>query len=1400
MSSLLRRRTLSGRLFGSFLRGMLCVAAGHVVTAPAHAGREAPSTSRVPRQIPVSETTGPAGTVAQNGTPVMLGTVDAHGADLTGRIVQGDDLRVIGDSLITARQGATGVYLQGDRINVVRLSGTLIAGEGPSTGVRLNGSQARLLLNGEGKVTGGATGVDLQGHESVVRQTQPFIVSGGESTGIRIYGHNIRLSGTGTGSASERGTAVLIKGPFNRVNLYDPVVESLPGMHGLSPLEPVLAGAWLGSRISGGGTGLRILGDYNTARLQDTSATAGDGSRGVTLEGSHNRVFSDGGYRYVSAGAIGIEASGSANRITLDSGSLRVSDAGTVGVRVSGAGSRVTTHVGSLFTVIGGATGLQLDGEEALASLGGRMVAGSGSTAVQVAGVGDEVLGASVVNERDGVIVARGIGSRAMSASGLENSSRSSLTNRGRLEVSPGLADDGQPIASLRFPERPAHELGVGMSAVAPLSTMTREQLTATNAGTIVVAGAGVGMMASLPGARVVNQGIITLQSDPRVPAAGPLYGMVALNGAIAVNDSGGVVNVDADHGRAFHTDGISQLVNRGEVNVKGRPVSPSGLQMGDAPARSGTASDQGTTVNLTPTDLNGRTLRAGEGRPGGNTRLQNKATIENGTMQVRLGERLSNEAVMRNIVLRVQGHVENMAGASLDLGSRTPGNVNGTLNNSGTLRVPQWLNLTGTLTNRADGTLNLSGNGAVRYGASGAFVNHGSVVATTPAFADHRRAIYVAGPGTGGGVNTGTLTASGGYGVMTTSGPFLPAPRPGRAGRQGGGRSLFVNQGRIDFTAGSGGAPYALQVRQHRGHDLLNDSGGVITVRGSRAVAMRSDSDSQLVNRGTINLGESGTTDTGMIAMVLGPNSPASAAIVNDEGGVINIHARQSHAFGIGGRQGLLINHGEVNLLCGDGSCGLYGIEGTQARDISDSPALANFEFNPRLQPSPGSGRVQRDLQSLSGYVIGTRPDGGAGTLSGNELDAGGIRIDTGFTAGSAARKADFGKVIRGGEIRGIEKIASLTAAWRARAYRDADGDIGVRMAKQDYRDLVSDASLHPVAAVLERGYDGSALFRSLELRTTADIERAIRQLSGAGMNRMLMPLRTLERRFDHVADSVVEDGNGFGLRLAGFGQQGQPAVRLGASFYDMVAARQRFDLDGEGRLTARYGFARIHSSVGQSAGLNGHSQLFGLHYREPLDAGPVLESEFRYALHQVGSRRDLQYGDVSLRPRADQRQDRFDGQLHLALPLQVAGLKLEPLLGLAWRHRRDAGLTEREAGAQALRLSTARDTALDGVVGLRFAYDGLDHRGHRGWRADAQLLARPALYRQRVERQASFANVPGSGQFVLSSGNGGASFDSRVGLSRRDRNSLFEFSAFLSRDGGVSDRGAMANYLYRF
>lgn len=112
------------------------------------------------------------------------------------------------------------------------------------------------------------------------------------------------------------------------------------------------------------------------------------------------------------------------------------------------------------------------------------------------------------------------------------------------------------------------------------------------------------------------------------------------------------------------------------------------------------------------------------------------------------------------------------------------------------------------------------------------------------------------------------------------------------------------------------------------------------------------------------------------------------------------------------------------------------------------------------------------------------------------------------------------------------------------------------------------------PVAGTLVLGYGAGSLFPGLDLSSRDEVSRAVRQLSGAGIERILQPVQVLERRFARAADAIAGKGSGFGFNLL---IRGQPGTQLGASSYDMVALQRRFEPDERSRLVVRYGFAKV-------------------------------------------------------------------------------------------------------------------------------------------------------------------------------------------------------------------------------
>ena len=289
----------------------------------------------------------------------------------------------------------------------------------------------------------------------------------------------------------------------------------------------------------------------------------------------------------------------------------------------------------------------------------------------------------------------------------------------------------------------------------------------------------------------------------------------------------------------------------------------------------------------------------------------------------------------------------------------------------------------------------------------------------------------------------------------------------------------------------------------------------------------------------------------------------------------------------------------------------------------------------------------------------------------------------------------------------------------------------------------------------------------------------------TGNYLDKSLRPTRMLGKHFGRVADNVAEDGSGFGINLV---SRGQPGTRIGDASYGMVVMQQRFTLGDDAQLTTRYGIARL-----QAGSSNGVSQFAGLRHVQTLDAGLKLESEFHYARHQSGQQYD---------PGSEPRRDQLAGQIAGALPYAVGtGMKVEPLFGLALRHDREMALNARAGSGDLLRLSAQSDKALDGVLGVRLAFRGAEAREGRGWRIDAEALARPQLYRQDSGRSAHWADDVDTRVALPGNPRSRFGYDGRLSISHRSKDrSLLSVSAYASRSDGMNDRGIMTTYQSSF
>lgn len=151
--------------------------------------------------------------------------------------------------------------------------------------------------------------------------------------------------------------------------------------------------------------------------------------------------------------------------------------------------------------------------------------------------------------------------------------------------------------------------------------------------------------------------------------------------------------------------------------------------------------------------------------------------------------------------------------------------------------------------------------------------------------------------------------------------------------------------------------------------------------------------------------------------------------------------------------------------------------------------------------------------------------------------------------------------------------------------------------MTKNAYTDVVTDSSVSGVAGALDAAYTNNELFSSLNLKTSADVTKAMKQISGNKAVNVSRDARRLSNRFDMLADAAPELGNGLSFNLVAKGDQ---RAELGKDTqYDMMALRQKLGFGDNQSLTMEYGIARLDGKGNVSSGSDGitggYSQFLG-------------------------------------------------------------------------------------------------------------------------------------------------------------------------------------------------------------
>ncbi|EBM5747102.1 autotransporter adhesin BigA [Salmonella enterica] len=1317
-------------------------------------------------------------------------SLNGTGAQVSGNTAQ---VELDGDINVTSAQdsdgvfrGATGVNISGDS-NTVNITGnvnmsadymqdSLIASDTSLTGVTVGGDNNNISLDG---------GLNIDVSDQSAGSGQYLNVVGLNVTGD---GNSVAIDGGINVTHSEYGDIddVLIHG----IDINGNSEATLSG-HSTIDTATLSGGNVVLAQVKNGGT--LVLDDSsvidinakyvdsfnftsNALLMADGESSSIENNGSITSQGVYTIMRADDGAEISNSGNILIYATGN---------NVSGSDDRTGITQANGNGSVVQNKAGGDITVIS---------DQTPAYIGGISVYPlkwytHTFYAMLSSGYG------SVINDKGATIHLQGAGVYGVSAS------RGTAINEGDIYLDgfiPTLDDENNITGTSYWQPSSLYLTSSGM--VAGSTDGGDGDATATNTGTITVNNAGFGMMA-LNGGTAINQGVITLTADEGVTGqANELVGMAALNGGIVINDTTGTINIDADYGQAFLSDSTSYIINNGAINLNGSPMDDTDSHMGSTPTDkiwiqslpgSGDSdtqtSDAGFFTNGTLANYGNETLNGDMDVNGGWLYNEAGASLTvNGTLTINGGANaLANYGTLDADAISTWHSLFNEAGGSIttdlltlngDVTFYNNGDFTGSI--AGTSYQQEIVN-TGDMTVAEDGKSLVSGS-FYFYNEEGAtLTNSGSAVEG----GENTIINLTRANDSLTQVNSGTITATNGYSAITTV--------------NGSNSPKWIWNTETGVINGIN--PDAPLINLGRGYNFGNQ--GTINVQGDNAVAISGGTSSyviNLVNSGTINVGteqgkEDGTNGTGLIGIKGNGNA---TTINNTADGVINVYADDSYAFG--GQTKAIINNGEINLLC-DSGCDIYapGTTGT----LNDHNGTADIVI-PDAATAPTEGSIPTPPadpnapQQLSNYIVGTNADGSSGTLKANNLVIGdNVKVDTGFTSGTAETTVVVDNAFTGSNIQGADNITSTSVVWNAQGSQDSDGNVDVTMTKNAYADVATDASVSGVASALDAGYTNNELYTSLNVSTTAELNSALKQVSGSQATTVFREARVLSNRFNMLADAAPQIKDGLAFNVVA---KGDPRAELGNDTqYDMLALRQTLDLTASQNLTLEYGIARLDGDGSKTAGDNGltggYSQFFGLKHSMAFDEGLAWNNSLRYDVHNLDSSRSVAYGDVNKIADSDMRQQylEFRSEGAKTFTMMSDTLKVTPYAGVKFRHTMEDGYKERSAGDFNLSMNSGNETAVDSIVGLK-----LDYAGKDGWSATATLEGGPNLSYSKSQRTASLQGAAGQ-SFGVDDGQkgGGVNGLATIGVKYSSNDTALHLDAYQWKEDGISDKGFMLN-----
>ncbi|WP_421355150.1 autotransporter domain-containing protein [Pseudocitrobacter faecalis] len=1372
------------------------------------------------------------------------GKITVIDKDSIGILIIGNDTQFSNVGEIDIAKSGTGVSVVGDRAQIDLLGDLNVSREKDesgqfqgATGINITGNDGAVTLDGNINLTSN-TGDELTNTSSSILGAN---ISGDNNT-VDING-SINVSLEGSSNFSRNGgmavgafseiDGLIISGAGNTINLQGGI--NVSGVSGEETVTGIDVSGSNNVNVSGHSTV-----DASTLRGQVSLVSAYDGAT-VTLNTDSvidvSGVLLNTNYYYTSAillakdagtqinnyGAINATTSqelikaqnGAAvtnfGTITALPGEDEDSDSKVGLVRASGKGSSVTNAAGGTITLVSATTPMSSDGEGDYAI--------PWHNRVYFALMADNYGVAS--NEAGATVNLQGAGTYGVAVT------KGTASNAGEINVDgfiPTLDENGTIIDKTFWQADQIFLMAGGMLVGSTNSPrQTWGDGTGLNTGTINVNNEGFGMLAA-KGGTVTNQGTINLTSDEGITEKhnNQLFGMGAIEGGVAINDTTGVINIDTALGQAFYNDGTGTVINYGTICTFKVCQNPSEYNPSDnfvtliytggdvitAEGETLTLDKKAQIIDSAPGVVTNAGKVSGQSITIDGGELDNKAAGEISSAITLTDGILDNKGVITSKITQNGGVVNN----SGTVGGHFVVN-GGTFNNQSGATVQRAAQINNGAVVNNNGTWMLGyqgesgGSGNLDINGSSVFNNTGELILD-----NSRNGINVRGASTvyntghiamtNAGYNGGFSIRDGSTTHIINGGKIDASTKPLAVSYNDAGSAdaIFWNQeeGVINFNSANNSA---LKFT-HKNYVVIND--GKMNISGNNAVAMEGGQNAQLINDGTINLGTEGTTETGMIAMQLDASATADAVIENN--GTINIYANNSFAFNVLGTEGHVVNNGTVVIADGVTGSGLIkqgdtvNVEGVNGNNGNSTEVHYGDYARPDV-PVTTSGQMMEtgsssdgSMNNLNGYVVGTNADGSAGKLQVNNASMSGVEINTGFTAGTSETTVTFDNVVQGSNLTDADAIASTSVVWNAQGSTDASGNVDVKMTKNAYTDVVTDGSVNDVAKALDAGYTNNDLYTSLNVGTTAELNSALKQISGSQATTVFREARVLSNRFSMLADAAPKMGNGLAFNVVA---KGDPRAELGNNTeYDMLALRKTLDLSESQSLSMEYGIARLDGDGAQKAGDNGvtggYSQFFGLKHQMSFDNGMSWNNALRYDIHQLDSSRTVAYGDISKTADTNVKQQYLEFRSEGAKTFEPReGLKITPYAGMKLRHTLEGGYQERNAGDFNLNMNSGSETAVDSIVGLKLDYTGKD-----GWSANATLEGGPNLSYARSQRTASLAGA-GSQHFNVDDGQKGGGINSlaSVGVKYSSKESSLNLDAYHWKEDGISDKGVMLN-----